>query len=62
MDNTYKYSSKYTDIIAVLDSILSFVEGCKLYKINEVIDTDHWGYVVNINLIDYFEEEFSNWD
>ena len=41
---------------------MRFVEGSKLCETNEILDTDHWGYVIDINLNDYFEEEFSTWD
>ena len=62
MDNTYRDGSKYIDTIAALDSILSFIEGCRLYKVNEILDTDHRRYVVDIDLKEYFDQEFSSWD
>ena len=55
MDNTYQDRSKYIDTIVVLDSILAFVEGCKLCKVNKILDTDHQGYIVDVNLIEYFK-------
>ena len=59
-DLTCKYGPKCIDTIAVLDSILSFVEGYKLCEINEILDTGHHRYVVDVNLTAYFEQEFSN--
>ena len=60
MDNTYWDKSKYIDTIIVSDSILAFVEGCKLCEVNEILDTDYQGYIIDINLIKYFKQEFSN--
>ena len=62
MDNTYRDGSKCIDTIAASESILSFVEGCRLHEINEILNTDHCGYVVDINLKEYFDQEFSSWD
>ena len=55
MDNIYWDGSKCIDTIAVSDSILAFVEGYKVYKVNEILDTDHQGYIIDINLIEYFK-------
>ena len=55
MDNTYRDGSKCIDTIAASESILSFVEGCRLYEINEILDTDHHRYVVDIDLKEYFD-------
>jgi len=33
-----------------------------LYEINKILDTDHRGYIVDVNLIVYFDQEFSSWD
>ena len=62
MDNTYRDGSKYIDTITASESILSFIEGCRLYKVNEILDTDHHRYVVDIDLKEYFDQEFSSWD
>ena len=48
--------------IAASESILLFVEGCRLHEINEILDTDHRRYVVDIDLKEYFDQEFSSWD
>ena len=62
MDNTYIDGSKCIDTITASESILSFVEGCRLYEINKILDTDHRGYIVDVNLIVYFDQEFRSWD
>ena len=33
-----------------------------MYEINEILDTNHHGYVVDIDLKEYFDQEFSSWD
>ena len=62
MDNRYRDRSKCIDTIAASESILSFVEEYRLYEINRILDTDHCGYVVDIDLKEYFDQEFSSWD
>ena len=62
MDNTYRDGSKCIDTNTASESILSFVEGYRLYEVNEILDTDHCGYVVDIDLKEYFNQEFSSWD
>ena len=60
MDNTYQNGSKYIDTVAASDNMLSFVEGSKLCEIYKIVDTDHHGYMIDINFSAYFKEKFSN--
>ena len=60
MDNKYQNRLKCIDTVTASDNILSFFEGSKLCEINEILDTDHCGYVIDVNFSVYFEEEFSN--
>ena len=62
LDRTYKNGSKSIDSIAATCGIMEFVEGCKLLSYNEVIETDHRAYVVDVNIEDYFNEDFNEWD
>ena len=55
MDNTYWDGSKCINTIVASDSTLAFVEWCKLCEVNEILDTDHRGYIIDVNLIEYFE-------
>ena len=59
---TYEFGSKYINLLAVIGRLLEFINGSKMIDFKEYITTDHQGYIVDINLIAYFEEEFSNWD
>ena len=60
IDNTYRNRSKYIDTVAASENIIRFLEGSKLYETYKILDTDYYGYVIDINLNAYFEEEFSN--
>ena len=62
LDKTYKYGSKAIDSIAVSSGLIDYVEGCKLVTYNEIVETDHRGYIIDISLEEYFEGEFSSWD
>ena len=42
-------------MVTVSENILRFIEGSELYKTNEILDTDHKGYVININFSVYFK-------
>ena len=50
MDNTYLNRSKLINIIAISPNLIECIEGCKLYKVNELIITDHRLYIIDINL------------
>ena len=62
LDNTHKNGTKCIDAIAASDNIMSFIEGCILCETNEIIDTNYRGYMVDIDLNTYFDEDFSMWD
>ena len=48
--------------IAVSSGIMSYIEGCKLTNYNEIVETDHREYIIDVAIEDYFSIEFSNWD
>ena len=37
------------------------IEGIRLFETNEIINTDNRTCAVNVNLEEYFKEEFSGW-
>ena len=41
---------------------MEYVEESKLLKRNDIAHVDYLAYLVNINIEDYFEKEFSSWD
>ena len=62
LDYTYQDGVKCIDTIAASDNILQCIEGLKLLEINEIIDTNHQSYIVDVNMEHYFSKEFSEWD
>ena len=62
IDNTHWKRLKCINTVVVLENIIRFVEGSKLCETYEILDTNYCGYVIDINLNDYFDKEFSNWD
>ena len=44
------------DMVAAFKNILRFVEGKKLCKTNEILDTDHRGYVIDVNFSEYLKK------
>ena len=62
MDKTYINGSNSIDTIAVSEGIMEYVEGVKLIAHNEIVTMDHRAYVVDINMEEYFSDEFSQWD
>ena len=42
--------------------MLEFVEGSKLYETNNIINTNHRSYVIDLNIEQYFEVEIGSYD
>ena len=61
-DPTYTIESKQIDIVAIVEMILNYVDGCKLINFNEIIKTDYRGFLFDISLQEYFGEETNNYD
>ena len=62
LDHTFRDRIEYIYSIAVTPNVIEYIEGSKLLEINTIIDTDHWSFIVNINLEKYFQEQISYWD
>ena len=62
MDHTHSRGTKCIDSIAATSNVRKHIEGCSLYETNEIINTDHRSHVIDVNLEEYFLEEFSEWD
>ena len=60
LDKTYKQGSKPIDYIAATAGVLDYIEECQLLDYNDIIETDHRGYMIDIALDEYFEIEFSS--
>jgi len=62
LDKTFIHGSSAIDSVAVLEGLIEFVEGSLLVPNNEIVNTNHRAYIIDINLEDYFNEEFSYWN
>ena len=62
LDVVQKRGSKCIDSIVITQSLLQFVEGCKLLEVNEIISTQYCFYLIDINLEEYFQEKFTSWN
>ena len=62
LDKTYKNGSRAIDSIAASSRIMSYIEGSKLVKYSEIVESDHRGYIIDVAMEEYFETEFSQWD
>ena len=54
MDNRYIIGSKPINTIIVILNIIEYIEEYKLFEANEIIITNHWSYIVDINFERYF--------
>ena len=59
---TYKHGSKPIDSFAATSGIMEYVDGCEILGYNEVVESDHRSYLVDISLEEYFNDEMSEWD
>lgn len=62
MDRTCINGNNPIDTFAVSEGLIEYVEGVKLVPHNEIVNSDHRAYIVDINIEDYFEDEFSYWN
>ena len=56
LDSTYTNESKIIDSTAMTVNLLDFVEGSILIETNEIITSNHRGYIIDMNLEDYFNK------
>jgi len=61
-DNTYKNGQKQIDVILGTEPILQATRGSKIIDFNEVIITDHRGFIFNVDINEYFEITASKYD
>ena len=62
MNKTHNRGLWLIDSIAISINLLQVIEGSKLLESNDIIAADHHSYVIDINLEDYFVEQFSTWN
>ena len=59
LDKTCVRGSSAIDSVVMSEGLLDFVEELLLVSNNEIINTDHRACIVDINLEEYFNKEFS---
>ena len=62
LDKTCKNGSKLIDLIIATSGIIEYIKGYKVINYNNIKETDHRTYMIDINTKEYFKEEFSVWD
>ena len=59
LDSTHINGSKCIDSIAMTVNLIDFVEESILLESCEIIPSNHHGYIIDLNLEDYFEESLT---
>ena len=54
LDKTCKQGSKLIDSIAATAEVLDYVKGCQILDYNDIIETNHREYMVDVALDEYF--------
>ena len=57
---TFEYRKKCIDYILGSEGIMNIVERIELIECDEIVDSDHRVYLVDLNLETHFEEESNN--
>ena len=61
-DNTHKDRKNYINIVVISYGLVEYVKGSKLVEYDEIVNSDHRGYLVNINIVNYFDNSNSIYD
>ena len=59
---TYIHGSNPIDSLATSQGIIDYIDRCKLLSNNDIIELDHYSYIIDVALEDYFDDELSEWD
>ena len=62
LDKTHKNGSKPIDSIAASSGMMERVEGCQSLDHNDTVESDHHARVIDVDIEEHFQEEFSGWD
>ena len=49
IDGTFECGTKCIDFVLVSEGIINIVEGIELIECNEIVDSDHRGYLTDLN-------------
>ena len=61
-DHTHKTGSKQIDAVLVTSELTQSIVGCKLTDFNDIINTDHRGFIFDIDIKDYFDVDSSKYN
>ena len=61
-DRTYKNRSKQIDIVFGTESIVRVARGSKIVDFDKIIITEHRGFLIDINVNEYFNLSLSTYD
>ena len=58
-DGAFKCVSKLSDVVLVTEGTLEILEGFEFIECHDVVDSDHRGFSIDLNLEVHFDEDFS---
>jgi len=61
-DPTFIQGKYYIDTVAGCEGILPYIRGCKLVNFHEIINTDHLGMIVDLDLNSYLDIKTAEFD
>ena len=50
------------DSVAISVGAIQCIEGCQLLEYHDIVMSDYKAYLIDFNLEEYFQEEFSTWN
>ena len=54
-DSSYEYGTKCMDMITTTLDLIKYVDGYRIVNFNDIIITNHRGFIIEFNLEEYFE-------
>ena len=61
-DKTYELGSKQIDTVLVTEEVLESLQGSLLLDFKDVVDSDHRGFIFDLDVYQYFSVEASEYD
>ena len=58
-DKTFEFGPKCIDVVLVSEEVLEIIEGIALIEWNEIVDSDYRGYLLDLDLEEYFNDELN---
>ena len=41
---------------------MNYIEGSMLLDYNDIVESDHWACIIDVDIEEYFKDKFSRWD